>query len=89
MHECLVAGLAAAGLPGACIQLVPTADRAAVGYMLAGMTDYLDVLVPRGGKALVERVQKEARVPVIGHLEGNCHLYVDREADLQWRAPSR
>jgi glutamate-5-semialdehyde dehydrogenase len=83
LHECLLIGLDAAGLPPACIQLVPTADRAAVGYMLAGMSDYLDVIVPRGGKRLVERVQKEARVPVIGHLEGNCHVYVDRDADVR------
>jgi glutamate-5-semialdehyde dehydrogenase len=82
LHECLAIGLDAAGLPAACIQLVPTADRSAVGYMLAGMSDYLDVIVPRGGRTLVERVQKEARVPVIGHLEGNCHVYVDRDADL-------
>ncbi|MBS0379866.1 MAG: glutamate-5-semialdehyde dehydrogenase [Proteobacteria bacterium] len=82
LHECLVQGLEAAGLPATCIQLVPTRDRAAVGYLLAGMTEYLDVIVPRGGKELVERVQKEARVPVIGHLEGNCHVYVDRDADL-------
>ena len=82
LHECLAAGLKSAGLPEACIQLVPTTDRAAVGYLLAGMTEYLDVIVPRGGKALIERVQKEARVPVIGHLEGNCHVYVDRDADV-------
>jgi glutamate-5-semialdehyde dehydrogenase len=82
IHACLAAGLAAAGLPAACIQLVPTTDRAAVGLMLAGMTDYIDVIVPRGGKSLVARVQQEARVPVIGHLEGNCHVYVDRDADL-------
>ena len=82
IHACLVAGLVAAGLPEACIQLVPTTDRAAIGEMLAGMTDYIDVIVPRGGKSLVARVQKEARVPVIGHLEGNCHVYVDRDADL-------
>jgi glutamate-5-semialdehyde dehydrogenase len=82
IHDCLVAGLAAAGLPEACIQLVPTTDRAAVGLMLSGMTEYIDVLVPRGGKSLVARVQQEARVPVIGHLEGNCHVYVDRDADL-------
>jgi glutamate-5-semialdehyde dehydrogenase len=81
IHACLVAGLAAAGLPLAAIQLVPTSDREAVGEMLAGMTDTIDVLVPRGGKSLVERVQREARVPVIGHLEGNCHVYVDRDAD--------
>lgn len=83
IHACLVEGLRAAGLPAECIQLVPTTDRAAVGYMLAGMTDYIDVIVPRGGKSLVERVQKEARVPVIGHLEGNCHVYVDRDADVR------
>jgi len=82
LHQCLVAGLAAAGLPAPCIQLVPTAERAAVGYMLAAMGEYLDVIVPRGGKSLVERVQREARVPVIGHLEGNCHVYLDRDADL-------
>ncbi len=83
IHACLVDGLRAADLPPECIQLVPTTDRAAVGYMLAGMTDYIDVIVPRGGKSLVERVQKEARVPVIGHLEGNCHVYVDRDADVR------
>jgi len=82
IHDCLTAGLASAGLPRECIQLVPTTDRAAVGYMLAAMTDYLDVIVPRGGKSLVARVQQEARVPVIGHLEGNCHVYVDRDADV-------
>ena len=81
IHACLLEGLAAAGLPAACIQLVPTPDRAAVGEMLSGMNDYIDVLVPRGGKSLVARVRAEARVPVIGHLEGNCHVYVDREAD--------
>jgi glutamate-5-semialdehyde dehydrogenase len=83
IHACLLDGLSAVGLPGECIQLVPTTDRAAVGYMLAEMTDYVDVIVPRGGKSLVARVQKEARVPVIGHLEGNCHVYVDRDADLR------
>jgi len=82
IHACLVAGLTAAGLPEACIQLVPTTDRAAVGLMLSAMTEFIDVLVPRGGKSLVARVQQEARVPVIGHLEGNCHVYVDRDADL-------
>jgi len=82
IHACLVAGLTAAGLPEACIQLVPTTDRAAVGLMLSEMTEFIDVLVPRGGKSLVARVQQEARVPVIGHLEGNCHVYVDRDADL-------
>src|SRR5580698_7872938 len=83
IHACLVEGLRGADLPEESIQLVATTDRAAVGYMLAGMTDYIDVIVPRGGKSLVARVQQEARVPVIGHLEGNCHVYVDRDADVR------
>jgi len=83
LHACLLQGLEAAGLPRSCVQLVPTTERAAVGYMLAGMTEYLDCLVPRGGKSLVARVQQEARVPVIGHLEGNCHVYIDRDADVR------
>ncbi len=82
IHACLVQGLEQAGLPAAAIQLVPTTDRAAVGIMLASMTRYINVIVPRGGRSLVERVQAEARVPVIGHLEGICHVYVDRDADL-------
>jgi glutamate-5-semialdehyde dehydrogenase len=82
IHSCLVAGLLAAGLPEDAVQLVPTPDRAAVGIMLSGMSEYLDVLVPRGGKSLVARVQQEARVPVIGHLEGNCHVYVHENANL-------
>ena len=82
IHRCLVEGLRAVGLPEASIGLVPVTDRAAVGYMLSGMTEYIDVLVPRGGKGLVKRVQEEARVPVIGHLDGNCHVFVDRAADL-------
>jgi glutamate-5-semialdehyde dehydrogenase len=82
IHACLLEGLELAGLPAACIALVPTADRAAVGEMLGGMQEFIDVLVPRGGKSLVARVQAEARVPVIGHLEGNCHVYVDRDAEL-------
>jgi glutamate-5-semialdehyde dehydrogenase len=82
IHACLVDGLVAAGLPATCIQLVPTTDRAAVGYLLSSMNDYIDVVVPRGGKSLVARVQQEARVPVIGHLEGVCHVYVDRDAEL-------
>ncbi len=82
IHACLVDGLKAAGLPEAAVQMVPTTDRAAVGYLLAGMTDYVDVIVPRGGKSLIQRVQQDARVPVIGHLEGNCHVYVDRDADV-------
>jgi glutamate-5-semialdehyde dehydrogenase len=82
IHACLVEGLKVAELPVAAIQLVPTTDRAAVGEMLSGMREYIDVLVPRGGKSLIARVQAEARVPVIGHLEGNCHVYVDRDANL-------
>lgn len=82
IHACLLEGLRAAGLPDAAIQLVPVTDRAAVGHLLSSMSDYIDVIVPRGGKSLVARVQQEARVPVIGHLEGVCHVYVDRDADL-------
>ncbi len=82
VHACLGEGLQVAGLPSACIQLVPTTDRAAVGYMLAEMARYIDVIVPRGGKQLIERVRREARVPVIGHLEGLCHVFVERAADL-------
>ncbi|TPK64906.1 MULTISPECIES: glutamate-5-semialdehyde dehydrogenase [unclassified Mesorhizobium] len=82
IHACLVDGLKAAGLPQDAIQLVPTADRAAVGEMLKGLGGNLDVIIPRGGKSLVERVQTEARVPVFAHLEGICHLYVDRSAKL-------
>ena len=76
-------GLRVAGLPEDAVQLVPTTDRAAVGHMLAGLGGQLDVLVPRGGKSLVARVQEEARVPVIGHLEGLCHTYVDASADVE------
>ncbi len=79
----LRAGLAAAGLPEDAVQRVPTTDRAAVGHMLQGLDGALDVVVPRGGRSLVERVQAEARVPVIGHLEGVCHLYIDRAARLE------
>jgi glutamate-5-semialdehyde dehydrogenase len=82
IHAAMADGLAAAGLPGAAIQLVPTRDRAAVGLMLAGLDGAIDVIVPRGGKSLVARVQAEARVPVFAHLEGICHVYVDRAATL-------
>ncbi len=82
IHECLVAGLRDAGLPEDCIVLIPTRDRAAVGAMLKGLGGNIDVIVPRGGKSLVARVQAEARVPVFAHLEGIVHLYVDAEADL-------
>lgn len=82
IHDCLVEGLSAAGLPEAAIQLVPTRDRAAVGEMLRGLGGRLDVIVPRGGRGLIERVQTEARVPVFAHLDGVCHVYVDGAADL-------
>jgi glutamate-5-semialdehyde dehydrogenase len=82
IHACLVAGLRAAGLPEHAIQLVPTIDRAAVGAMLGGLDGAIDVIVPRGGKSLIERVQREARVPVFAHLEGVCHVYVHAPADL-------
>jgi glutamate-5-semialdehyde dehydrogenase len=83
IHECLGSGLEAAGLPRACVQLVPTTDRAAVGHMLGDMAGSIDVIIPRGGKSLIARVRQEARVPVIGHLEGVCHVYVDRGANLE------
>ncbi len=82
IHAALVEGLVAAGLPAAAITLVPTRDRAAVGMMLAGLHGAIDVIVPRGGKNLVARVQTEARVPVFAHLEGVCHVYVDGKAKL-------
>jgi glutamate-5-semialdehyde dehydrogenase len=82
IHAALAEGLRAAGLPEAAIALVPTRDRAAVGMMLAGLDGALDVIVPRGGKSLVARVQAEARVPVFAHLEGICHVYVDKAAQL-------
>ena len=83
IHRCLVAGLQAAGLPEHAVQIVPTSDRAAVGAMLSGLDGAIDVIVPRGGKSLVARVQSEARVPVFAHLEGLCHIYVDASADLE------
>jgi glutamate-5-semialdehyde dehydrogenase len=82
IHSCLVAGLKEAGLPEAVISRSPFASRAAVGEMLEGLGGTLDVIVPRGGRSLVERVQREARVPVFAHLEGIVHVYVDRAADL-------
>ncbi|MFN3634262.1 MAG: glutamate-5-semialdehyde dehydrogenase [Rhizobium rhizophilum] len=82
IHACLVKGLVSAGLPADAIQLVPTTDRAAVGALLSGLEGSIDVIVPRGGKSLVARVQQEARVPVFAHLEGLCHVYVDGSADL-------
>lgn len=82
IHQALVAGLEAGGLPVDAIQIVPVTDRSAVGEMLKGLNSAIDVIVPRGGKSLVARVQSEARVPVFAHLEGICHLYVDAAADL-------
>ena len=81
IHACLERGLAAAGLPVDTVQMVPTTDRAAVGFMLSSMREYIDVLVPRGGKRLIARVQADAHVPVIGHLEGLCHVYLHASAD--------
>ncbi|MFQ5468605.1 MAG: glutamate-5-semialdehyde dehydrogenase, partial [Kiloniellaceae bacterium] len=80
IHRCLRAGLGAAGLPEAAIQRVPTTDRAAVGIMLT-MNDTIDIVVPRGGRGLIERVQAESRIPVIAHLEGLCHTYIHGAAD--------
>jgi glutamate-5-semialdehyde dehydrogenase len=82
IHAAIADGLETAGLPADAIQLVPMRDRAAVGMMLAGLDGAIDVIVPRGGKSLVARVQAEARVPVFAHLEGICHVYVDKAADL-------
>jgi glutamate-5-semialdehyde dehydrogenase len=82
IHDCLAQGLREAGLPEAAITLVPTRDRAAVGLLLSGLNGAVDVIVPRGGKSLVARVEAEARVPVFAHLEGVNHVYVDRAASL-------
>jgi glutamate-5-semialdehyde dehydrogenase len=82
IHAALLAGLRKAGLPEGAIELVPTRERSAVGMMLAGLDGAIDVIVPRGGKSLVARVQQEARVPVFAHLEGICHVYVDKTAKL-------
>ena len=87
IHACLTAGLESAELPKTSIQLVPTTDRAAVGEMLKGLDGALDVIVPRGGKSLVGRVQQDARVPVFAHLEGICHVYWDRGADIDDAIP--
>ncbi len=84
IYECMRTGIESAGLDPNAVQMVPTTDRAAVGYLLSSMGDFVDVVVPRGGKSLIRRVQQEARVPVIGHLDGICHVYVheDAEADM-------
>ncbi|WP_075995631.1 glutamate-5-semialdehyde dehydrogenase [Salaquimonas pukyongi] len=86
IHQCLEEGLKAAGLPAEAIQIVPTTDRSAVGEMLKGLEGTVDVIVPRGGRGLVERVQSEARVPVFAHLEGLCHVYVDKSAKVEMAA---
>lgn len=82
IHFCLKEGIKKAKLDESIAQLVPTRDRDAVGFMLSSMNSYIDVIVPRGGKNLVKRVQDEARIPVIGHLEGICHIYVHHSADF-------
>jgi glutamate-5-semialdehyde dehydrogenase len=82
IHAALIEGIDAASLPRAAVELVPTRERAAVGMMLAGLDDAIDVIVPRGGKSLVALVQAEARVPIFAHLEGICHVYVDKAAKL-------
>ena len=81
IYQCLREGLVAAGIDADAVQMVPTTDRAAVGFLLSSMGEWLDVVVPRGGKSLIKRVQDEARVPVIGHLEGICHVYLHEQAD--------
>jgi len=83
IFACMQSGLREAGIGKSAVQMVPTTDRAAVGYMLSSMAGYIDVVVPRGGKSLIQRVQQEARVPVIGHLEGLCHVYLHESADAE------
>ncbi len=81
IYECMREGLESTGIDANCIQMVPTRDRAAVGFLLSSMAEWVDVVVPRGGKNLIKRVQDEARIPVIGHLEGICHVYLHASAD--------
>jgi glutamate-5-semialdehyde dehydrogenase len=83
IYQCLHRGLLAAGIDSGAVQMVPTTDREAVGFMLSSMADWVDVVVPRGGKQLIRRVQQEARVPVIGHLDGICHVYLHEAADVE------
>lgn len=83
IFSCLQSGLRAAGIDEAAMQMIPTTDRAAVGFLLSSMSEYIDVVVPRGGKSLIQRVQQEARVPVIGHLEGICHVYLHESASTE------
>lgn len=82
IRDAIATGLAKSGLPSDAVQVVPTAERDAVGSMLSGLNGCIDLIIPRGGKSLVARVQKDARVPVLAHLDGNCHVYVDKAADL-------
>ncbi|SPL69239.1 glutamate-5-semialdehyde dehydrogenase [Acinetobacter stercoris] len=84
--EAIQHGLKAAGLPDTCVQVINTTDRAAVGQLIT-MTEYVDVIVPRGGKSLIERISNEAKIPVIKHLDGNCHVYVEAQADLHKALP--
>jgi len=86
IYQCLRTGLEAAGIDVDAVQMVPTTERAAVGYLLSSMGRWVDVVVPRGGKSLIKRVQDEARVPVIGHLEGICHVYLHEDADTEMAA---
>ena len=83
IHQTLIKGLKEANLPETSIQLIPTTDRAAVGHMLGGLDNNIDMIIPRGGKSLIARVQSDARVPVLAHLEGLCHTYVHNQADLE------
>ncbi len=83
IHQCFTQALVKIGLPEACVQMVPTSDRKAVGHLLQGLNGQIDVIVPRGGRGLVERVQQDARVPVFSHLEGICHVYVHEQADVK------
>jgi glutamate-5-semialdehyde dehydrogenase len=83
IYQCLREGLVGAGVDADAVQMVPTTDREAVGFLLSSMAEWVDVVVPRGGKSLIKRVQDEARVPVIGHLEGICHVYLHSRADTE------
>ena len=82
ISESIQSGLNAAGLNAGCIQLIPTTDRSAVGALITA-TEYVDIIIPRGGKSLIERISREATVPVIKHLDGICHVYIDDDADIQ------
>ena len=79
--SCILEGLIASGLPGECVQVIDTTDREAVGALLR-LKDYIDVVVPRGGRSLIERVVRESQIPVIRHLDGNCHVFVDEAANI-------